>query len=114
MHESSLAKQILSTVLGRGAQEGAARVRVVRGWIAETERLSVESITFHFQALARGTIAEDADLDLVVRHVEARCTSCAAVFLPDHHVLVCPRCGSTDGELLGRVGILIESIDVEG
>lgn len=114
MHESSLAKQILSTVLDRGAREGAARVRAVRGWIAETERLSVESITFHFRALARGTIAEDAELNLVVRHVEARCTSCAAVFLPDHHVLLCPRCGSIDGELLGRVGILIESIDVGG
>ncbi len=114
MHESSLAKQILATVLDRGAREGAVRVRAVRGWIAETERLSVESITFHFRALARGTIAEDADLDLLVRHVEARCVACGAVFLPDHHVLLCPRCGSTDGELLGRVGILVESMDVEG
>jgi hydrogenase nickel incorporation protein HypA/HybF len=114
MHESSLAKQILRTVLARGARENAARVRTVRGWIAETERLSVESIAFHFDSLAKGTIAEGAKLEIDVRHVEARCAACGAVYRPDHHVLVCPRCGSTDGELLGRTGIGIETMDVEG
>lgn len=114
MHESSLAKQILSTVLDRGAQEKVVRVRSVRGWIAETERLSVQSIAFHFEAHARGTIAEGATLELTVRHVEVRCAACKATYLPDHHVLLCPRCGSADGEILGRIGIGIETMDVEG
>lgn len=114
MHESSLAKGILSAVLERARREGAVRVRSVRAWIAETERLSPESIALHFGALARGTIAEGATLHIDVRHVEARCAGCARSYLPDHHVLVCPRCGGTDGELLGCTGIGIDTMDVEG
>jgi len=35
------------------------------------------------------------------------------VFLPDHHVLVCPSCGDPNGELLGRVGLGVDTIEVE-
>src|SRR5271166_6211292 len=101
MHESSLARQILAVVLDRAAREGADVVRGVRGWIAESEALSQESVAFHFAALAAGSIAEGARLDLDVRRVEARCNGCQAKYPPDHHFLLCPACGSTDGELLG-------------
>ena len=39
MHESSLGKEVLRAVLERAAEEKAKRVSLVRGWIAETERL---------------------------------------------------------------------------
>jgi hydrogenase nickel incorporation protein HypA/HybF len=113
MHESSLARQVLAAVLERAAEEQAVRVRVVRGFLAETEALSAESIAFHFAALAAGTIAEGAQLELDLRHVDARCTACSATYLPDHHLLLCPRCGSTAGELLGPTGLAIQTMDVE-
>ena len=113
MHESSLAKQVLAAVLARAAKERAVRVRIVRGWLAETEALSPESIGFHFAALAVGTIAEGAELALDLRHVEARCVACEAIYRPEHHVLLCPSCGSMDGELLGRTGLMIETLEVD-
>ena len=113
MHESSLARNVLSAVLHRAAREGATRVRVVRGWIAETEALSPECVQLHFSWLARGTLAEGAELRLDLRRVSARCTACATVYEPDHHVLLCPACSSADGELLGRTGLGIESIELE-
>jgi hydrogenase nickel incorporation protein HypA/HybF len=112
MHESSLARQILSLVLDRAGREQAVAVRSVRGWVAETEALSAESMAFHFAALATGTIAEGARLELDVRRLEARCKACASTYRPDHHVVLCPACGSADGELLGETGLGIESIEV--
>jgi hydrogenase nickel incorporation protein HypA/HybF len=113
MHESSLARQVLAAVLDRARREGATRIRAIRGWIAETEALSPESVRFHFDLLAKGTPAEGAELTLTLLHVSARCGACGSVYAPDHHVLLCPACSSTDGELLGQTGLGIDAMDVE-
>jgi hydrogenase nickel incorporation protein HypA/HybF len=110
VHESSLARRILGVVLERA---GGSRVKVVRGWIADTEALSPGSLAFHFEAHARGTVAAGARLELELVHVEARCRACGDTYAPDHHVLSCPRCGSADGELLGKTGLAVETIEVE-
>jgi hydrogenase nickel incorporation protein HypA/HybF len=113
MHESSLARQILAAVLERAAREQAVRIRAVRGWVAETESLSPQSLAFHFAAHARGTAADGAHLDLQLVRVEARCRTCARTYVPEHHLLLCPFCGGTDANLLGRTGIGIETLEVE-
>jgi hydrogenase nickel incorporation protein HypA/HybF len=112
VHESTLARRLLEVVLTRAAEAGAARVGVVRGWLAETEALSAEALALHFGALAAGTVAEGARLEIAARHVEARCGACACVYRPDH-VLLCPECGSTEGTLLGETGLGIESLEIE-
>ena len=111
MHEASIARRLLDVVL---AAAGSARVHAVRGWVAETEALSRDGLAFQFAAYARGTAAEDARLDLRIVRVEARCRDCGARYAPDHHVLLCPACGATDGELLGETGVGIDAVEVEG
>jgi hydrogenase nickel incorporation protein HypA/HybF len=113
MHESSLGKEVLRAVLARAEQEGAARVRAVRGWIAETERLDPQAIAFHFAAHARGTRAEGARLDLELRWVEAVCRACGGRYRPEHHLLLCPQCGSTDADLTGPTGLGLDAIEVD-
>jgi hydrogenase nickel incorporation protein HypA/HybF len=112
MHESQLARRVLDVVLARAREAGAVRVRTVHGRLGELEALGAAALAFHFHALARGTVAEDAELALRLHHVEARCRACARVYLPDH-VLLCPACGSTDGDLLGEVGLVVESLEVD-
>jgi hydrogenase nickel incorporation protein HypA/HybF len=114
MHESSLARRILSLSLAAAERSGGGRIRRVRGRIAETEALSPASIQLHFTACAHDTPAADAALVLSLVHVEARCRACAEVYVPEHHVLLCPRCGSTDGEELGETGLWLESVELEG
>ena len=112
MHEASLARQILSAVLAEAQQTGTGKVTRVSGWIAETERLSTESLRMHFRAASAGGPAGDAELDLEVIAVEARCAQCGSVFEPDHHVVLCPECGSTDATLSHPTGFAIETIEV--
>ena len=113
MHEAALARRLLAAVLSRAAEAGASRVRAARGWIAETETLSAESLAFHFAERARGTAAEGCRLELRLVHVEARCRVCGAVYAPEHHVLLCPACGGVGGDLLGKAGIGIDELEVE-
>ena len=113
MHEATLARRMLDAVLQCAAHTQPARIRTVRGWLAETEALSPDSIAFHFGALARGTLAEGAQLDLRLVHIEARCLACSTTYAPEHHVLLCPACGSTDGTLLGQTGLGVEELEVD-
>lgn len=113
MHESALAKRILEVVLEKATAAGTARVLRVRGWLAESEALSAEALAFHFSAHALGTQAAGAQLELTLHHVEARCRACASVYVPEHHLLWCPRCGSQDGDLLGQTGMGIDAVEVE-
>lgn len=110
MHESTLARRILELATERA---GGAAVRAVHGRVAETETLSREALELHFRAYARGTAAAAAELRIELVHVEARCRGCGATYRPEHHVLICPRCGSTDGEELGVTGLWIETIEVD-
>jgi hydrogenase nickel incorporation protein HypA/HybF len=109
VHETSLAKRILDEVVARS---GGSRVTRIRGVIAEDEALSREALGFHFAAHARATVAEGAELELELRHVTARCGACGHGFLPEHHVRLCPRCGSPQTWLEGETGVRIDSIDV--
>jgi hydrogenase nickel incorporation protein HypA/HybF len=110
MHETALAKRILQVVLDRA---GGARVVAVHGQVSEDEALSPAALELHFRAHARGTTAEAAELRLELRHVSARCNACGEVHLPEHHLRLCPRCGSHDVVLLGETGVRIDRIEVE-
>lgn len=114
MHESHLARQILDLVLQRAALENATHVSAVRGWVAENEALSPQSLQFHFNAWAQGTLAQNARLDLRLVRVSAVCNACSSTYSPEHHLTVCPACGGTDGRLLGPVGLGVEEIEVAG
>jgi hydrogenase nickel incorporation protein HypA/HybF len=110
MHESSLAKKLVELVV---AAAGGATVRVVRGRVAETETLSRDALELHFRAYARGTPAAEARLEVALVHVEARCRACGATYRPEHHVLLCDRCGSSDGEELAATGLWLEAIECD-
>lgn len=113
MHESSLGRDIVRAVVEKAREAGAKHVRLVRGFVAETEWLNPEAIIFHFNAHARGTVAEGARLELKTSWLEADCKQCGKRYKPDHHVLLCPHCGSTEANVLGEPGLRIESIDVD-
>lgn len=113
MHEASLARQILELSLAEAKRAGGATVLVVRGRVAASETLSRESLELHFHAHARGTAAARARLEVELVHIQGRCRACGDTYLPEHHVLLCPRCGSTDGEEVGETGLWITSIDLD-
>lgn len=110
MHESSLAREVLAIVLAKA--EGSHRVRAVHGRLVETESLSRVALEFHFGTLARGTMAEGARLEITLVHARARCRACGETWLPEHHVMLCPRCASTECDELDPTGLWIERIEV--
>ena len=112
MDESLIAREILDAVLWRAAEERAAHVRLVRGWVADVGEPSLEQVASHFAARAFGTAAAGARLELRVIRAETRCSSCGRGYVPEGHVPRCPACGGTDAAQ-GQGGIGLEGLEVE-
>ncbi len=62
MHEAGIAERILELVLARADEADATRVTAVELEAGEDAGVSREAVEFHWQAAARGTLAQDAVL----------------------------------------------------
>ena len=113
MHELSIAESILTIVkkeVSQGDYRGVTRIHVKVGALTA---LIPECLTTAFEAVSRGTIAENAVLE--IEEVEARgtCRACGTVFVADTLLGLCPSCGSTDVAVAGGDDLTVDSMEVE-
>ncbi len=104
MHESALAREPprRRVVAPRGRRARPRRPRLGggdRGALAARASASISPPT----PAAPSPRARGWSCALV--RVAARCVECGTTYAPEHHVLLCPACGGTDAELLGRTGL---------
>ena len=105
MHEWGLARRLVTLVEDEARTRQLTRlirVRLETGMLGAAER---EALRFNFKTAARGTIAQDAELDIVERPAEAMCPACLAQVLMVDHDQACPHCRTSpltplDGETL--------------
>ena len=72
-----------------------------------------DSVRFYFDFLAKGTIAEGADLKFTSVSPQAKCRSCGKPFDLEELDWSCPECGGSDIEITAGRELSIESIDIE-
>jgi hydrogenase nickel incorporation protein HypA/HybF len=65
MHEAGVAGRILEAVIERAVRAGATRVTEVELEAGEACGVSVDAVTFHWDEVARGSVAEGACLRFV-------------------------------------------------
>ena len=94
MHELSIMEGALNMALEQARQHGASRVHVIRLRIGALSGVVPEALQFAFEALAPGTAAEGAKLE--IEHVPARfwCPGCSREFKADDMFAECPECHS--------------------
>ncbi len=101
MHETALMGNLLA-IVGRAAREaGGERVRVVHLRIGEMAGVNIDALSFAFEALAPGTVAQGGRLECESVPLRVRCRGCAAEARPANFVFACERCGSTEIDILG-------------
>ena len=108
MHELSLTQGVVEAITDR---LGDRRVAMVRLEIGKLSGVVVDSVRFCFDLVVAGTTLEGARLEVVEPGGRARCRDCAAEFLSDDPILLCP-CGSSDVEVLAGMELLIRAVEV--
>jgi len=109
MHELSLMTNLLEDAVAAadGAPVCALRVRV-----GPLSGVVIEALRFAFEALAPGTPAEGARLDIDETVPLFRCPHCGTEYPTPVGSYQCPGCGAADGELIGGHELELISIEV--
>jgi hydrogenase nickel incorporation protein HypA/HybF len=111
MHEMGLCEAILEAVLRRANGRAVKTVRVRVGG----HPVHPGVINQGFRLAAAGTVAADADIDLVMTPPTVRCRGCGAhaTVTDAFDLAVCSQCGSFDVEVAGTDEVVLESITLK-
>lgn len=113
MHEMSLAENVRQIIEDAAHRQGFKRVRTVWLEIGQLACVEKEAMRFCFDAAMRGSIAEQARLEIVETAGQGRCEKCAQNFPLAALYEVCPECGSYDVKVIGGDGMRVKELEVE-
>lgn len=109
MHEFGIAEAILAAVENRADGRRVRRARVQAGAML---RITEPAINHAFAMVADGSLAEGAQVDLVIVPVQLVCRSCGQTAASVDPFVTCPECGGTDIETEGGDDLVLESIQM--
>lgn len=112
MHELSVVESMVSVVLKHAEQNKASRVTKINLVLGEASTVMEEPIRFYFELIARDTIAKGAELSIVRPLLMSRCSECGDEFKVVEYDFICPRCSSTETEIISGREFQVESIEI--
>jgi len=100
VHELGIMASALDAIHHRAAREGAARVARVVLRIGTLAGVDVDALRFAYEALAPGSVADGAVLEIEQVPARAWCRRCDAEFGADRGLIFqCPFCHDYSGEI---------------
>lgn len=93
MHEMSLAEGVVELADAAARREGARRIRRIFVDIGRLAAVEVDALKFCFEAVAAGTLAEGATLEIAEVPGAGWCPDCAQSVALEVIYGECPHCG---------------------
>jgi hydrogenase nickel incorporation protein HypA/HybF len=95
MHEVSIAQSLLKIAVDNCKKKGYKRIETIKVKIGRASGIMPDALSFAFEAVKIGTIAEKANLTIDEIPVSGFCESCKSSFtVEESYVLSCPLCGN--------------------
>jgi hydrogenase nickel incorporation protein HypA/HybF len=113
MHEHGIADQMVKLALDYAARHHAARIARFNLEMSSLVDESEDSLRFHLESLTRGTIAQDATIEIHRAVARRKCLVCAAEFESSTSQSGCPKCQGTRSRPIPQDEFRLVSIDVE-
>ncbi len=124
MHEFSVAKSVVETVIQVAEQHGAKAVQEVSLEVGEVALVNMDQLGWHIQMLVQGTIAEGVQLKWTQVAAAIRCMGCGyeggvryEERDPSSHFAIptfeCPQCGSPGTRITGGRDLRVVDISVK-
>ncbi|CAN5289811.1 hypothetical protein BH20GEM2_BH20GEM2_11210 [soil metagenome] len=109
MHELSIAGAILCVALDSAGGRPVTRVRVGVGHLRQ---VVPSALTFSWELVAQGTLAEDSQLELEEIPAVVLCRACGVESPLAHFPLACSACGGLDVEVVRGEELEVEWVEV--
>ena len=117
MHEMALTRTVVDMVVQEAEAVGASEVRAVHMTIGYVRDIVEDLFEGCFTHMARGTIAENAELVITRVALTVRCKKCNQVYYIDVHDVKtweCVSCGKRDYTLNSGMEFFINDIEIIG
>jgi hydrogenase nickel incorporation protein HypA/HybF len=113
MHELSVTQSLLDISLQHAEKANAKQITDLYIVMGELSSMVDDSVQFYWDIIAKGTIAEHAQLHFRRVPAELQCNTCGAKYHPTEKELICPKCGGVGAKIIAGEEFALESIDVE-
>lgn len=115
MHEMAITENVVEIVLKHAELAEAQKVVHVRLKIGEIRDIIHELLEKCFRYIARGTIAAEAELEIIKIPLVVRCAECGKEnrdYIGNYAEMKCKHCGSNNLELVSGNEFFIEDIKI--
>lgn len=112
MHEMSLAESVREIVDETARANGAERVLSVRLEIGALAQVEIEAMRFAFEVVKRGSLADQAVLEIVQADATAWCMPCGTTVSIAGRGHACPHCGSYQLQVTGGDRMRVMDIQI--
>jgi hydrogenase nickel incorporation protein HypA/HybF len=113
MHELRIAEDLTSIVIETANGNKLSKVTRVNIIFGQMIQIVPDIFEFAFRENVRDSIAEDAELNVVVLPVKMKCSDCGSEFQIKDNIFACNFCGSTDIGITQGNELFIKSIEGE-
>jgi hydrogenase nickel incorporation protein HypA/HybF len=112
MHEMSLMESVMEIVCDTARKNGARAVKVVRLDVGLLSHVNPDALAFCYDAIRRGTIAEEAILEINQIAGEGWCLDCEKTVALTERFGACPDCGNHRVQMTAGDELKIKDMEV--
>lgn len=112
MHEMALCESILQIMEDEAKKQNFSRVNLVRLEIGALSHVEPEAMRFCFDAVTRGSLANDARLEILRPPGEAYCIDCEERVEVTTRFDPCPKCNGHKLQVVGGDEMRIKDMEV--
>lgn len=113
MHELSVTEGILKICLDEGEKNKIQKINKINIVVGELTDLIPSCITYYFNIVSKGTIAEEAEIVINKSSVVIKCFNCGFEGQLAKGKYLCPKCNSDDYKITKGKEFYIDTMEVE-
>lgn len=113
MHEMSLMSGVFEVIESTLTQHAVEKVTQVKLKVGKLTNAEPNALALAFEAYAKGTVCEGAELLVETVPVRARCKGCGEEFPVQELLFFCPSCKNPGLEIIQGEELMLESLEVE-
>ncbi len=111
MHELGIISNIFTIIEAVAQEHNLVKITTVKLKLGRLQQIVPEMLAFAFEAVANGTKAEGATLDVEYVPIKMKCHACEQEFIVEDHVYICPGCSHTKLTMLEGMEVILESLE---
>jgi len=112
MHEMSLAEGVLQLIEEAARKDHFDKVSTVWLEIGQLSGVEPEAMTFCFDAVTRGSVAQGARLEIIALPGTGWCMACAKTVPMTEVFGECPQCGGYQLQVTGGTEMRVKELEV--